>query len=126
MTGERAYFAEQQSLFHAGQPPEGGKSVSEAGVASNADMTGERSVEQAYFAQQRSLFHAGLLAEGILSVSAGGVASNADSGSALSRALAGHIATSLKVETANERLAGQTSGGQFEEACANFLNATFG
>lgn len=80
---------------------------------------------QSYFAQQRALFHARLLADGILSVNSHGVASNADSGSPLSRALAGHIAASLKAESAGERLAGQTSGGQFEQACANFLSATF-
>lgn len=80
---------------------------------------------QSYLAVQREKFHAQLLAEGILSVNAAGVASNADSSSVLSRALAGRIATALKVETAGERLAGQTAGGQFEQACANFLIATF-
>jgi hypothetical protein len=77
------------------------------------------------FAAERSAFHAKLLADGILSVNADGVASNADKGSAPSRAYAGHIAQALKSETVGERLAGQTSGGKFEQACADFLTATF-
>jgi hypothetical protein len=92
---------------------------------SGASQLGEEVQTEAYFTEQRSLFHAQLLADGILSVNAAGVASNADSGSTLSRALAGRIATALKVETAGERLAGQTAGGQFEQACANFISATF-
>ena len=55
----------------------------------------------------------------------GGPRGNADRSSPLSRALAGHVATALKVETEGERAAGQTSGGRFEEACANFLEAAF-
>jgi hypothetical protein len=78
------------------------------------------------FARERSRFHAALLANGILSVNAAGVASNADSGSKASKAYALHIAQALKSETVGERLAGQTSGGQFEQACRNFLAATFG
>ncbi len=80
---------------------------------------------EADFAEQRSRFHASLLSDGILSVNAHGVASNADGNNRLSCALAGHIATALRVETEGERLAGQTAGGQFEQACANFLEATF-
>jgi len=80
---------------------------------------------EAYFAEQRSQFHAGLLLGGTLSVDAGGVASNADRSSPLSRNLAAHIATALKVETEGERAAGQTSGGKFEEACATFLETAF-
>ncbi len=49
-------------------------------------------------------------------IGADGVASNADRSSPVSRALAGHVATALKVETEGERAAGQTSGGEFEEA----------
>lgn len=79
---------------------------------------------ESFLAEQRSVFHASLLTDGILSVT-GGVASNADSSSKLSKALAGHVATALKVETEGERLAGQTAGGGFEQACTNFLQATF-
>ncbi len=95
-------------------------------LAGTFDGLGGGAVEsQAYFAELRAGFHARLLADSILSVNASGVASNADGGSTLSRALAGHIAASLKAETAGERLAGQTAGGQFEQACADFLSATF-
>ena len=80
---------------------------------------------EARFAYERARFHAGLLTSGILAVNADGVASNADSGSRASRAYALHIATALKSETVGERLAGQTSGGQFEQACADFLSETF-
>lgn len=81
--------------------------------------------DEPLFALERSRFHAGLLASGILTVSDAGVASNADKGSTASKAYALHIATALKAETIGERLPGQTSGGQFEQACANFLSATF-
>lgn len=80
---------------------------------------------ESLFARERSRFHAGLLASGILSVNAAGVASNADSGSRASKAYALHIAQALKSETVGERLAGQTSGGQFELACRDFLAATY-
>ncbi|WP_298991816.1 NgoMIV family type II restriction endonuclease [uncultured Pseudokineococcus sp.] len=80
---------------------------------------------EALFGEQRSRFHAQLLAEGILGINAKGVASNADSSSKSSQAYAGHIARALRAETAGERLPGQTAGGQFEQACANFLSETF-
>jgi len=79
----------------------------------------------AVLTRERLAFHARLLASGVLSVDASGVASNADKGSASSRAYAARIATSLKVETGTAKLAGQTAGGGFEQACADFLNATF-
>lgn len=78
-----------------------------------------------FFAHERRRFHAGLLASGTLSVDMNGVASNADTGSKASKAYALHIAQALKSETVGERKAGQTSGGQFEQACAAFLTATF-
>jgi hypothetical protein len=78
----------------------------------------------ALFARERARFHAALLAGGILTVNERGVASNADTGSRASKAYALHIAQSLKSEI-GERLAGQTAGGQFEQACANFVAATF-
>lgn len=77
------------------------------------------------FAKERSRFHAKLLADGILAVNAAGIASNADKDSRASRAYAGYIAQALRSETIGERLAGQTAGGQFEQACADFLKATF-
>lgn len=79
----------------------------------------------ALFSEARRDFHAGLLTSGILSINAEGIASNADGGNKASRAYADRVATALKVETVSERLAGQTSGGGFEQACADFLSSTF-
>jgi hypothetical protein len=81
--------------------------------------------DEAMFAAERRRFHAALLAGGVLTVGANGVASNADSGSRASKAYALHIATALKSEIGGVRLAGQTSGGHFEQLCADFLAATF-
>lgn len=87
-------------------------------------MTGEEQ-SQAYLAQARRDYHAALLASGVLAVNDKGIASNADSSQRSSIAYARHIATSLLVETVGERLAGQTSGGEFETATADFVRATF-
>lgn len=87
-------------------------------------MTGEEQ-SQAYLAQARRDYHAALLASGVLAVNEKGIASNADSSQRSSIAYARHIATSLLVETVGERLAGQTSGGEFETATAAFVRATF-
>ncbi|WP_353988632.1 NgoMIV family type II restriction endonuclease [Ruicaihuangia caeni] len=77
------------------------------------------------FAEARRQFHAGLLANNVLTVNANGVASNADGSQRSSVAYAKHIAEQLFVETVAERLAGQTSGGEFETACADFVRSTF-
>jgi len=82
-------------------------------------------LSQASFAEARRAFHASLLASGVLAVNANGVASNADGSQRSSVAYAKHIAERLLVETVGERLAGQTSGGEFETACADFVRATF-
>lgn len=74
---------------------------------------------------KRDEYHAGLIEGGTLTVSANGVASMADSGNRLSVAVAGHLATMLRVNTAQERAAGQTLGGTFETATQGFLEATF-
>lgn len=81
--------------------------------------------EAAVFAHERARFHTRLLATGILTISSDGIASNADKGSKASRAYALHVAQALRSETFGERLAGQTSGGQFETACADFVRSTF-
>ena len=72
----------------------------------------------------RRRFHFTLL-QNILSVSASGIASNADKDSNLSVAIARSIAEQLGSETAGQRLAGQTSGNQFERHCETFLKETF-
>lgn len=79
----------------------------------------------AAFAEARREFHAGLLLGNVLSLSDSGVPSNADKNNTTSVRYATRIARSLKVETVVERLAGQTSGGHFETATADFLRATF-
>jgi len=79
-----------------------------------------------FLADARREFHAGLLTSGVLTINAQGVASNADRSQRSSVAYAAHIARALLVETVGERLAGQTSGGEFETACADFVRATFG
>lgn len=80
---------------------------------------------EAFLAQARRDFHAALLASGVLTVNEKGVASNADGSQKSSIAYAGRVAQALLVETVGERLAGQTSGGEFETACADFVRATF-
>lgn len=77
------------------------------------------------FVTARADFHASLLASRVLTIDQNGIASNADKGSAASRAYASHIAQALKVEVGYARLAGQTSGGGFEQSCTDFLTATF-
>lgn len=75
--------------------------------------------------RMRSEFHAGLVAGGTLTVNANGVASIADGANRLSVAVGFEIATALQVDTEAERAAGQTLGGSFEEATANYLRETF-
>jgi hypothetical protein len=81
-------------------------------------------MKQARFAIERTAFHRSLC-ETILSLNAAGVPSNADSGQETSIAIASGIARRLPVDSAADRLAGQTSGSQFEAACAEFIRATF-
>ena len=78
----------------------------------------------AEFFEARKTFHASLLAS-ILTVNSAGVASNADSSSKLSTKIAGGIADQLNAETIAERIAGQSSGNQFEGICADFVRNTF-
>jgi hypothetical protein len=76
------------------------------------------------FQHARRAFHASLL-DSILTINGAGVASNADKDSKTSVAIAKGIADRLKAETVGERSAGQTSGSQFESACAAFVKDTF-
>jgi NgoMIV restriction enzyme len=79
--------------------------------------------DKALIARAREQFHTRLL-EHVLTVGESGVASNADKSSVLSTQLAGHIAKMLESET-GEKLAGQTSGNEFETMVAEFVTATF-
>lgn len=79
---------------------------------------------EAEFLNARRAFHATLL-KSTLTINSTGVVSNADSSSRLSKAIAKGIANKLKAETVSERIAGQTSGNQFESICAEFVRQTF-
>ena len=76
------------------------------------------------FLKARKTFHASLL-KSTLTINSAGIVSNADSSNTTSKAIAKGIADLLKAETIGERIAGQTSGNQFEEICAAFVQETF-
>lgn len=76
------------------------------------------------FAEARKAFHIALL-KTTLTTNSAGVVSNADGGNKSSEAIAKGIAELLKAETIGERIAGQTSGNQFEGHCAEFVRKTF-
>lgn len=78
----------------------------------------------AHFAEARKAFHAELL-KNTLTINSMGVVSNADSSNTTSKAIAKGIAELLQAETIGERIAGQTSGNQFEGLCAGFVQQTF-
>jgi len=78
----------------------------------------------AQFLESRRKFHATLLKD-LLTINSKGVVSNADGSNRASIAIAGGIAELLKAETISERMAGQTSGNQFEGICADFVRHTF-
>lgn len=76
-------------------------------------------------AKARSDFHASLLGS-VLFANADGVLSNADKGNKNSIAIARGIAERMLGELATqEHLIGQKSGKAFEEACSDFVVATF-
>lgn len=76
------------------------------------------------FAEARKEFHAQLLLN-TLTINTAGVVSNADSSNNNSKLIAREIARLLQAETIGERIAGQTSGNQFESICAQFVEKTF-
>lgn len=78
----------------------------------------------AEFGNLRKAFHAELL-KSTLTTNDAGVVSNADSSNRTSKAVAKGIAELLKSETIGERIAGQTSGNQFETICASFVKEAF-
>ena len=75
------------------------------------------------FAEARVEFHAALLKAAL--TSQGGVPANADKSSKQSVAIANGLIKRIGKELEAEKQAGQTSGKQFEEACAVFLSETF-
>jgi hypothetical protein len=78
---------------------------------------------KALFADARAEFHASLL-KGALTTQ-DGIPSIADRGSKASVAIANGLIKRIGHEVEAVRTAGQTSGRQFEEACAAFLQQTF-
>lgn len=79
---------------------------------------------KARFVEARKEFHAQLLLN-TLTINAAGVVSNADGSNKNSKAIAREIARLLQAETIGERVAGQTSGSQFENICAEYVKKTF-
>jgi NgoMIV restriction enzyme len=82
-----------------------------------------KSVAKSELAVARKAYHARLL-RGVLTVNDKGVPSNADKDSRLSVKIASSIALQLESET-GERLAGQTSGSEFESINAEYVRETF-
>ena len=77
----------------------------------------------AVISEARKAYHAALLGS-ILTIDRQGVPSNADKCNKMSVAIALSIADQLKSET-RERLAGQTSGCEFESVNADYIRQTF-
>jgi len=72
----------------------------------------------------RRAFHA-RLCEQVLWFDANQVATNADKDNSSSVKISEQIARRLGARRRRERLAGQTSGDRFEQACAQFIKVTF-
>ncbi len=81
-------------------------------------------MNSSFLFEARRSFHKALL-ESVLTRNDKNVPSNADKDSKLSVALASGILEKLGAETIGARLAGQTSGSQFETICRNYLELTF-
>lgn len=79
---------------------------------------------EALISKARKRYHSSLL-EGPLSINSRGIPSNADGSNGNSILFAKSIMESLKYETTREKVAGQTSGNQFEEINVTFLKETF-
>lgn len=75
------------------------------------------------FKEARSQYHEKLL-QTVLSINENGIPSNADKDSQLSIRIARGITDVLDTQV-RDRLAGQTSGSQFEAVTADFLEGTF-
>lgn len=78
----------------------------------------------ALITEQRLLFHQKLLA-GNLTVDHRSIPANADSSNKTSITIAKKIIDKIGVSRTSDRVAGQTSGNTFEEACMDFLKKTF-
>ncbi len=79
---------------------------------------------EALISKLRSNFHRSLL-DSVLKLNNKGVPSNADSGSKPSIRIACGILEQLKSEGTGDRLAGQTSGSEFENLCVEYIKESF-
>lgn len=77
-----------------------------------------------HFAVARTSFHQSLL-DSILTLDERGVVSNADDGNQASRKVARAVAECLGELREAPKVKGQTAGKTFENACRDFLSATF-
>lgn len=80
--------------------------------------------KEALLTEARKSFHAALLGS-VLNVDAAGVPTNADKANRASIAIAKGIIARIGEHNNSERLAGQSSGNQFEAICAEYIRGTF-
>lgn len=80
---------------------------------------------EAFFAEARRSFHDDLECRGLVRITSGGVPTIADSDSSPSVNIARALLRRMGTTATGPRLAGQTTGARFEEACAAFLEQTF-
>lgn len=80
--------------------------------------------KEALFTEARKSFHAALLGS-VLNVDAAGIPTNADKANRASIAIAKGIIGKIGKHSGSERMAGQSSGNQFEEICAEYISSTF-
>lgn len=76
------------------------------------------------FREERSKFHAELL-KGALTINKDGIPAIADGGNKASVEIAQRLVAKLGQSVTAARVAGQTSGNEFEGACCEFVAATF-
>jgi hypothetical protein len=79
---------------------------------------------KAYIHKARRQYHKKLI-RSILTISEAGVASNADKASTLSKRIAAGIIERLEAATIAEKVAGQTSGSEYEALNTEFIENTF-
>lgn len=79
---------------------------------------------QSVFTKARLKFHAGLLKD-VLTLDKEGVPTNADRHNKPSVKIARNIVDQIGSALRRERMAGQSSGNQFEGLCCNFVRETF-
>lgn len=80
--------------------------------------------KEALFTEAHKSFHAALLGS-VLNVDAAGIPTNADKANRASIAIAKGIIGKIGKHSGSERMAGQSSGNQFEEICAEYISSTF-